>query len=115
MNIIDKLNRKTSELNEKIDKRNVKETTIFYRDMLLCKNDSCTVDEWEAVFRYVTVDQKVDGRFCERLRYMKLETISPSESTDFEFQYAKAINDFGIDNFEMIEFELEKWTSKIKK
>ena len=115
MNIIDKLNRKISELNEKLDRRNVKETTIFYRDMLLSKNDSCTVDEWESVFRYVTVNQKIDGRFCERFRYMKLETISPSESTDFEFQYAKSVNDFGSDNFEIIEFESGKWTSKIKK
>ena len=115
MNPISKLNRKIAELNEKFDKRNVKEITIFYRDMLLSKNDSCTVDEWESVFRYVTVNQEVDGRFCERLRYMKLETISPSENTDFEFQYAKAVNDFGIDNFDMIEFETGEWTSKIKR
>lgn len=115
MKIIEKLNRKISEINEIFDKKNVKETTVFYRDMLLNKNESCTVDEWEAVFRYVTVNQEVDGRFCERLRYMKLDTISPNENHDFEFQYAKAVNDFGVDNFEMIEFELGKWTSKIIK
>ena len=114
MKIIEKLNRKISELNEKFDKKNVKEATVFYRDMLLNKNDSCTVDEWEAVFRYVTVNQEVDGRFCERLRYMKLDTILPTENHDFEFQYAKAVNDFGADNFEMIQFEDNKWTSKIK-
>lgn len=113
MKEIDKLNRKISELNERFDKKNVKETTVFYRDMLLSKNESCTVDEWEAVFRYVTVNQEVDGRFCERLRYMKLETISPAENHDFEFQYAKAVNDFGVDNFEMIQFANGQWTSKI--
>ena len=115
MKIIEKLNRKISEISEVVEKRKVKETTVFYRDMLLSKNESCTVDEWEAVFRYVTINQEVDGRFCERLRYMKLDTISPTENHDFEFQYAKAVNDFGVDNFEMIEFELGKWTSKIIK
>jgi hypothetical protein len=83
---------------------------VVFIDCQTRQVDKCTLEEWDEVYSQITVTEP-DGF---KRKYMKIDTIKKDEPTDYEYQFAKAINDFGTENFEMKQYSPGKWTSKIK-